>query len=144
MPVDPNIHLPIYQQIVVHVCGAVAAGVFRPGESLPSIRALALELTVNPNTVQRAYQELERKGLLFTRRGLGAFVAEDGHESARASSEAVVRARFSDGIQVGYGAKMPAERIHTIFRNALKQAGNGGRAGGGTTSHVPPSREDEP
>ena len=47
MPVDPNSHVPIYEQIVEHIRGSVAAGVFRPGESLPSIRSLALELVVH-------------------------------------------------------------------------------------------------
>ena len=65
MPVDPHSHVPIYEQIVEHIHGRISTGVFRPDEPLPSIRALALELLVNPNTVQRAYHELELPGLLF-------------------------------------------------------------------------------
>ncbi len=62
MNINPNSHIPVYQQIVEQVHAAVAAGIFRPDEMLPSIRAMSLRLLVNPNTVQRAYQELERQG----------------------------------------------------------------------------------
>ena len=122
MPVDPNSHVPLYEQIVEHIRGSVAAGVYRPGEALPSIRALALELVVNPNTVQRAYQELERQGLLRTRKGLGAFVARNGDASARHGSEAAVYDRFHEGIQVGRTASMPPERIRGTFEQAWNQA----------------------
>ncbi len=119
MPVDPASHVPIYEQIVEHIRGLVAAGVFRPGEALPSIRALALELVVNPNTVQRAYQELERQGLVYTRKGLGAFVAKQGGLSAQSGSEAAVYNRFSQGVVLGRAANLPARRIKSIFRNAM-------------------------
>ncbi len=122
MSVDPNLHVPIYEQIVEHIRGSVAAGVHRPGEALPSIRALAVELLVNPNTVQRAYQELERQGLVKTRKGRGVFVTEDGDASAQSRSAAAVQARFTDGIQVGKTARLPDDRIESIFRNAMAAA----------------------
>jgi len=120
--VDPTSHVPLYEQIVEYVRGLVAAGVYRPGEALPSIRALALELVVNPNTVQRAYQELERQGLLHTRKGLGAFVSQNGAASAQDKSEAAVRARFAEGIQVGRAASLPAGRIRGTFEKALSES----------------------
>lgn len=119
MSVDPNHHVPIYEQIVEHICGSVTAGVFRPGEVLPSIRALAIELVVNPNTVQRAYQELERIGLVQMRKGLGAFVTSNGKTSARARTEAAVRDRFAQGIRVGRSAQIDGDRLKTIFSNVL-------------------------
>ena len=122
MPVDPNSHVPIYEQIVEHIHGSVAAGVYRPEESLPSIRALAVELVVNPNTVQRAYQELERQGLVYMRKGLGVFVAKNGDASARSRSEAAVRAGFSQGIRVGRTANIQEERIRAIFRKTMEDA----------------------
>ena len=79
MKIDPRSHVPIYLQIAEEVRAAVAAGLFRPGEALPSLRALALEIQVNPNTVQRAYDGLEREGLIYSQRGRGLFVAERGH-----------------------------------------------------------------
>ncbi len=68
---------PIYLQIVEKVKRAIIRGDLKPGDRLPSVRELAIMLRVNPNTVQRAYQELEREGLTFTRRGQGNFVTQD-------------------------------------------------------------------
>lgn len=70
-------NMPIYQQIVDAVRSAVLSGVYQPGEKIPSVRELATEATVNPNTMQRALQELERMGLLTAHRTSGRFVTED-------------------------------------------------------------------
>jgi GntR family transcriptional regulator len=67
---------PIYQQLAVQVRAAVAQGRLRTGERLPSVRELSRELVVNPNTIARAYTELERDGVLHTRQGMGVFVAK--------------------------------------------------------------------
>ena len=67
---------PIYQQLAVQVRAAVAQGRLRTGERLPSVRELSRELVVNPNTIARAYTELERDGVLHTRQGMGVFVAD--------------------------------------------------------------------
>ena len=74
---------PIYQQIVDEVRRAVVTGSLVPGEPLPSVRVLAADLKVNPNTVQQAYRELERAGVAFTRRGQGTFVAASREASQR-------------------------------------------------------------
>src|SRR3954469_23079564 len=68
--------VPIYQQIVSQVRYLVAAGRLQPGEELPPIRVLAEQLTVNPNTVARAYLELERAGVVTKRHGSGTYVSE--------------------------------------------------------------------
>jgi len=62
--ISPSSHVPIYLQIAAEIRSAVAAEVYRPGEALPSLRNMAIELQVNPNTVQRAYDELVRDGLI--------------------------------------------------------------------------------
>ena len=67
---------PIYEQIVVYIVKELASGQLEAGEKLPSQRNLAQELDVNPNTVQRAYREMEMQGLVETKRGLGTFVTE--------------------------------------------------------------------
>ena len=74
MGVDANSHVPIFMQVAGHIRQAVSARVYRVGEALPSLRQLATELGVNPNTVQRAYELLEREGLVVSRRGVGLFV----------------------------------------------------------------------
>ncbi len=121
MALDPHSHVPIYEQIVEHIRGSVVAGVYRPDEALPSIRALALELIVNPNTVQRAYQELERQGLLYMRRGLGAYVAKDGGTSANNRLEQAVEARFKEGIQMAMAANLPPKKIEAVFQAVMRE-----------------------
>ncbi len=72
--VQPGSGEPLYQQLVRQVKHAVATGVLSGGEQLPTVRDLAVELVINPNTVARAYRELERDGLLESVRGRGTFV----------------------------------------------------------------------
>jgi len=67
--------VPIYRQIQDQIRFGIASGRLRPGEQLPTVRALAVELSVNPNTVIKAYNELEREGILTTEQGTGTFVA---------------------------------------------------------------------
>ena len=67
---------PIYEQIIEYVVKKLASGKLEAGDKLPSQRNLAQELNVNPNTVQRAYREMELQGLVETKRGLGTFVTE--------------------------------------------------------------------
>ena len=68
---------PIYTQLVGQWKREIASGLLPPGERMPSVRDLAAEMGVNPNTVQRALQELEREGLIYTQRTSGRFVTED-------------------------------------------------------------------
>ncbi|MEG2037976.1 MAG: GntR family transcriptional regulator [Ruthenibacterium sp.] len=68
---------PIYAQLIGQIKQGIVAGAFPPGEKLPSVRDLATEASVNPNTMQRALTELERAGLVYTQRTAGRFVTED-------------------------------------------------------------------
>jgi DNA-binding transcriptional regulator YhcF (GntR family) len=74
--ISPSDGVPIYQQIVSQVRYLIAAGRLQPGEELPPIRVLAEQLTVNPNTVARAYLELEHAGIVTKRHGSGTYVSE--------------------------------------------------------------------
>ena len=71
MRLDPASSLPVFEQVAGSVVSAIAAGVFRPGELIPSIRQQATDLLINPNTIKRAYEALERDGLIEPRAGLG-------------------------------------------------------------------------
>ena len=66
--------IPVYRQIINQACAAVAAGTFKLGDQLPTIRALSERLQVNPNTVAKAYRELELKGIIVSERGSGSFI----------------------------------------------------------------------
>src|SRR5690242_2938135 len=72
---NPSSGVPIYLQLMEQVKHAIETGALRPGEQLPGIRPLAEELVINPNTVAKAYRELEHEGVIELRQGAGAFVA---------------------------------------------------------------------
>lgn len=79
--------VPVYRQIMDQVCAGVAAGSLVAGDQLPTVRQLAVDLTVNPNTVVRAYRELEFGGLLETHQGTGTFVARKKNAKDRVERE---------------------------------------------------------
>src|SRR5438105_4076720 len=68
--------VPVYRQIMDQVTGGIASGTLRVGDQLPTVRQLAVDLAVNPNTVVRAYRELEFRGVLDTQHGTGTFIAQ--------------------------------------------------------------------
>ncbi|WP_017417061.1 MULTISPECIES: GntR family transcriptional regulator [Clostridium] len=70
-------NLPIYIQIMDYIKKKTVIGEIKEGDKLPSVRELSSDLKVNPNTVSRVYQELEREGLTYTQRGMGTFITED-------------------------------------------------------------------
>jgi GntR family transcriptional regulator len=72
---NPSLGVPIYLQLMEQVKHAVETGALRPGDQLPGMRPLAEELVINPNTVAKAYRELEREGVIELRHGAGAFVS---------------------------------------------------------------------
>jgi GntR family transcriptional regulator len=72
--VDPRSGVPLYTQLVDQVKRSIAVGALAPGERLPTVKQLAVDLTINPNTVARAYRDLERDGLIETSPGRGSFV----------------------------------------------------------------------
>jgi GntR family transcriptional regulator len=119
--IDPRSHIPIYLQIVDALRAAIAAGVYRPGETLPSLRALAIDLKVNPNTVQRAYDELEREGLVYSQRGKGLFVSDNGTSAAQTHARESVGRRFEDVLRAAAGAGMTADEARKIFDTTAKR-----------------------
>jgi GntR family transcriptional regulator len=124
MKIDPGSHVPIYLQIVDGVRAAVAAGVYRPGEALPSLRHMAIEVQVNPNTVQRAYDELVREGLIYPQRGKGLFVADQGAASAQCGALAAVRKAFEEGVRAGCAAGATADQMRQVFEAAMEGVGS--------------------
>lgn len=84
---DPR---PIYVQIMDEIRRAIVVGSLVPGDAVPSVRQLAAELRVNPNTVQQAYRELERAGVVYVQRGQGTYVAEGA--SSRQERERLLKA----------------------------------------------------
>jgi GntR family transcriptional regulator len=76
--VDPHGGAPLYQQLAEQIKRAIAVGALSPGERLPTVKGLAIDLKLNANTVARVYRELEREGVIATAPGRGSFVSENG------------------------------------------------------------------
>src|SRR5947199_9853080 len=81
LSIDPHDVTPIYAQIEHGLRAAIATGRLKPGDQLPTVRQLAVELRINANTVARVYAELERRGVIDTRRGVGSFVRASAVEA---------------------------------------------------------------
>ena len=73
---DVQSGVPVYRQIIDQVLGGISAGTLKPGDQLPTVRQLAVDLAINPNTVVRAYRELEIRDVLSTQQGTGTFITE--------------------------------------------------------------------
>lgn len=98
-------NLPIYAQLMDTLKRRIITGRYLPGEKLPSVRELAAEAGINPNTVQRAFSELEREGLIYTQRATGKYVTENADEikSARQALAKTQVAEFLSNMQsLGY------------------------------------------
>lgn len=95
---------PIYLQLVEHIQQKILNGEYQPGEKLPSVRDLAAEAAVNPNTMQKALSELERGGLVFAQRTSGRFITDDAAKIRRlrqAAALAIARRFLADLNQLG-------------------------------------------
>ena len=110
----------LYQQIVDAIKREIAADRLLPGSPLPSFRVLAEELLVSLITVKRAYEELEREGIIYRRQGLGTFVAERGHDRSRAARRAAAREGIAAGVRAGREAGMSDRELQQMLREELK------------------------
>jgi GntR family transcriptional regulator len=124
---NPSLGVPIYLQLMEQVKHAVETGALRPGEQLPGIRPLAEELVINPNTVAKAYRELEHEGVIELRHGAGAFI------TAKAGKSATDRLRAAQGAVAAAVERLRArgvtdEEIRRLFEAELARVST--RAGG--------------
>lgn len=121
--------MPIYQQIMDRLKQGIAVGELKAGQRLPSVRELALEAGVNPNTMQKALAEMEREGLLYSQRTSGRFVAE-GEQVTKKLQEEMVKEYVEQFIQkmrkLGYG---PEETVELLHRYDEKFSGNEKKGG---------------
>jgi GntR family transcriptional regulator len=116
---NPKSGVPIYRQIQDQIRFGVASGLLNPGEQLPTVRALAVELAVNPNTVIKAYTELERAGVLTTEQGSGTFVsAQDTDpvpEAERlAKLESLCAEFLAQAARYGFASEEIVAAIHAL------------------------------
>jgi len=108
--------VPIYRQIVNQVKYLVASGLLRPGEELPPIRTLALQLKVTPNTIVKAYEELEISGVIHKRRGSGTFVSEARQQLALRERRRIIEQRIDALLAEGHHLNFDRDDILRMVR----------------------------
>ncbi len=117
-----NHHRPIYLQIKEELCRMIAREELSPGGKVPSVREMAQRMQVNPNTVQRAYREMEEENLFFTRRGQGTFITETPEALSRLRMK-LARAGACDYARVGRSLGLDRETMQRLLQEAMEREG---------------------
>lgn len=113
--------VPIYQQIIESIQREILAGVFGPDSRLPSIRDLAIELKVNPNTIARAYQEMVTAGTIYLKRGQGAFVTPRSIDDLLEQAKAEMAKHILEIIAIARSMGLDRLHMRKIFDAVLAQ-----------------------
>jgi GntR family transcriptional regulator len=120
LTVDPRSGVPIYLQVIEQVKRSVALGILASGEQLPTVKQLALDLTINPNTVAKAYRELERDGVIETSPGRGSFVKSNGNaESTKTAATDVARDAIDAAVREAKSIGLGADDIRALANTAV-------------------------
>ncbi|HEX7081486.1 MAG TPA: GntR family transcriptional regulator [Gammaproteobacteria bacterium] len=130
--ISPDEGVPVYQQIVNQIKYLVASKVLRPGDELPPIRALAEQLLINPNTVARAYRELEIAGLVVKRGTVGTFVSSSPSPFARRERLRIVRQKVDTLLAEASALGVDVEELKAVIdqRASAMHAGLKSKRGG--------------
>jgi GntR family transcriptional regulator len=120
LTIDPRSGVPIYLQIIEQIKRSVALGVLASGEQLPTVKQLALDLTINANTVARAYRELERDEIIETAPGRGSFVRSNGvAQSAKTAAGDVAAEALTQAVREAKSIGLGAADVRALFDAAL-------------------------
>lgn len=114
---------PIYEQVVAKFKDLILKGVLKPDDQMPSVRNLAMELSINPNTIQKAYAELEREGFIYTVKGRGNFVAGSENllqEKRKTCMEDILRL-VKEAIEFGMKKEEILHTIQTMIPDGLQE-----------------------
>ena len=114
--VDTRDRKPIYEQLTDNIKSLVLHGVLKPGDQLPGVRTLAVELAINPNTIQKAYAELERRGIIYTLQGRGSFVSDNISELSRLQKEQVL-AKLNLALLEVYDSNASKDEVLTMINS---------------------------
>jgi GntR family transcriptional regulator len=112
---------PLYDQIVEGMKQEISAGRIPPGAPVPSIRKLAQQLLVSVITVKRAYEELEREGVIYRKQGLGTFVAEDALALSQALHRREAEEALRDGLSRAQSAGMKQEEVMQLVKRLWRE-----------------------
>jgi GntR family transcriptional regulator len=120
--IETSSFIPIYEQIKKEIKSRISLGILKRDEPLPSIRDLAADLIINPNTVARAYRELELEGFIYTRRGKGCFVADDSSALIQGERANIINQIFDSAIEEARRFNLSPEEIARVFDERLRRA----------------------
>lgn len=115
---------PIYEQVIEKFQQMILCGVLQAGEPMPSVRSLAMELSLNPNTIQRAYQELERSGYIYTVKGKGSFVS-DSPDAAK-SKRKELQQELTVYVEKAFAAGFTGQELEEMLHHAIDDVKRGG------------------
>jgi GntR family transcriptional regulator len=118
---------PIYEQIIERFEQLILCGALETNAPMPSVRSLAMELSLNPNTIQRAYQELERAGYIYTIKGKGSFVSETSQNADKKRQE--VKKEMREGIEEALFAGISAQELRQMLEECIEEAKKGRNGG---------------
>jgi GntR family transcriptional regulator len=121
LKIEPASPIPIYLQIIEKVRNGIVSGALGPDEELPSVRALAGQHLINPNTVARAYMELEREGLVEKRRGAGTYVAPQALKWRAKEKTRIVTALVDDAVRRALEFGMSSTEVRMLFIARLER-----------------------
>lgn len=121
LTVDPRSGVPIYLQIIEQIKRSIALGVLQAGEQLPTVKQLAIDLTVNPNTVARAYRELEREQVIETAPGRGSFVRTNGVTQSPKVAADIAADALDVALREAKSVGLQPADVRQIFETALRR-----------------------
>ena len=127
---NPSSGVPIYLQLMEQIKHGVETGALRPGEQLPGIRPLAEELVINPNTVAKAYRELEHEGVIELRHGAGAFVSVNAREKKATEKIRAGQTIVAAAVERLRGRAITDDEIRRLFEAELAVRRNTGAKNG--------------
>ena len=130
--IDPDSGVPVYLQISRNIKRSIALGSLRDGEQVPSVREVAETLTVNPNTVAKAYQLLEREGIVATRQGIGTFVTEGEISITEQERRNIVSEKLDRALVEAEHLRLSSDKIREIFNERLAELFGSSDARGGS------------
>jgi len=119
LQINPSSSVPIFIQITNQIKYSIAMGAYRAEDKLPSVRELALQLRVNPNTVVKAYRELERESVVYTQRGLGVFVSEGARGISKKERKRIIDQQLGAAIEEALHSDLSPTEIRKIVESKL-------------------------
>jgi GntR family transcriptional regulator len=123
--------VPVYEQIFTQIIFGIAAGDLEVGELIPSVRELGARLVVNPNTMARAYRELEQRGIVVTRPGKGMEVTSEAPLLCQEARQEIIRGRIREALREAAASALPVEEVRRLVDEELTRTNGKPKAVGG-------------